>query len=340
MTDSNGVQRPTTGNNIKDIDRAFAAAAVPHRPIGAHKWGVGGLVIVAGSPGYAGAAILCAMAAGRAGAGIVNVALPRSLVGVLASQVPEAVTIPLPEGDSSSSGQRAAELIDAKLAKSAAVVIGPGLGDDEQAGNLLGALFGSRSARTPIGFGRQAAGAESQEASSGILASRGAPVVIDADGLNWLARQDEWWRRLKPGQAILTPHLGELERLTGMPAAELAADPVAAAKAAAARWSQAVVLKYGYTVVTDGDQAWVAEDAPPALATAGTGDVLAGTIGAFLAQGVEPIAAAGLAVYAGAKAARRVMAQTGTLGLVASDLPLAIAAELGELERSKEGADG
>lgn len=340
MTDSSGVQRPTTGAEVQDIDRAFAAAALPRRSIGAHKWGVGGLVIVAGSPGYAGAAILCAMAAGRAGAGIVNVALPRSLAGVLATQVPEAVTIPLPEGDASSSGRRAAELIDAKLAKAAAIVIGPGLGDDEPADNLLSALFGARSARATIGFGRQVAGADPDQGGSGILANRGAPLVIDADGLNWLAHQDEWWRRLKPGQAVLTPHLGELERLTGTPADELAADPVAAAKDAAARWNQVVVLKYGFTVVTDGKRAWVAEDAPPALATAGTGDVLAGTIGAFLAQGVEPIAAAGLAVYAGAKAARRVAAQTGTLGLVASDLPLAIAAELGELERSKEESGG
>jgi NAD(P)H-hydrate epimerase len=327
------------GPNIKDIDRAFASAALPRRPIGAHKWGVGGLVIVAGSPGYAGAAILCAMAAGRAGAGIVNVALPRSLAGVLAMQVPEAVTIPLPEGDSSSSGLRAAELIEAKLAKASAVVIGPGLGDDEPANNLMGALFGSRSSRTAIGFGRVATGAEPEHASFGILASRGAPMVIDADGLNWLAHQDEWWRWLNVGQAVLTPHLGEFERLTGTPADELAADPVSAAREAAARWGQVVVLKYGYTVVTDGNHAWVAEDAPPALATAGTGDVLAGVIGAFLAQGVEPVAAAGLAVYAGARAARRVVAQTGTLGLVASDLPLAIAAELGEIERSKEKFD-
>ena len=139
---------------------------------------------------------------------------------------------------------------------------------------------------------------------------------------------------------MLTPHLGELERLTGASTESITADPVAAAQDAAARWEQVVVFKYGYTIVTDGERVLVAEDAPPSLATAGTGDVLAGTIGAFLAQGVAPTEAAALAVYTGAKAARRVEATTGTLGLVASDLPLAIAGELAELERAKERGDG
>ncbi|MDQ3412544.1 MAG: NAD(P)H-hydrate dehydratase [Chloroflexota bacterium] len=336
MTEPASWQRPTLGANERTIDHAAAFAALPRRSPGAHKWGVGGLVVVAGSPGYAGAAILTTMAASRAGAGIVMTAISRSLSLALNIHVPEAVIIPLPDGDSSASGRRAAELIEAKLEKAAAIVVGPGLGEDTAAGLLLAALFGTRTVRDEIGFGTSAANVSSNGEDAGLLAASAKPVVIDADGLNWLGQQGEWWQRLAPGQAVLTPHAGELERLSGLPVDVIAADPAAAARDAASRWRQIVVLKCGHTIVTDGTVTLVAEDAPPSLATAGTGDVLAGTIGAFLAQGVEPLAAAALAVYAGARAARRVEERTGTLGLVASDLPLAIAAELAGLERGKE----
>jgi NAD(P)H-hydrate repair Nnr-like enzyme with NAD(P)H-hydrate dehydratase domain len=99
-------------------------------------------------------------------------------------------------------------------------------------------------------------------------------------------------------------------------------------------------LKYGYSVVTDGTAVLVADDAPTSLATAGTGDVLAGTIGAFLTQGLAPLQAAGLALYAGARAARRVEQRVGTLGLVASDLPIAIAETLCWLESQRGSQHG
>ncbi|HEY7035894.1 MAG TPA: NAD(P)H-hydrate dehydratase, partial [Thermomicrobiales bacterium] len=117
------------------------------------------------------------------------------------------------------------------------------------------------------------------------------------------------------------------------------ADPIAVAKDAATRWGQTVVLKYGYTVATDGTRALVADDAPVSLATAGSGDVFAGTIGAFLAQGLAPLDAAGLALFAGPRAARIVEQRTGTLGLVASDLPMAIAEVLADLEAKKGNRD-
>ena len=135
---------------------------------------------------------------------------------------------------------------------------------------------------------------------------------------------------------MLTPHLGEMARLTTREASELAADPVEAARTAAREWGQTLVLKYGFTVATDGERAVIASDAPRSLATAGSGDVFAGVIGAFLAQGLEPLDAAALAIFVGSRAARRVEARFGTLGLLASDLPAAIAEELAVLER--EGA--
>jgi NAD(P)H-hydrate repair Nnr-like enzyme with NAD(P)H-hydrate dehydratase domain len=110
---------------------------------------------------------------------------------------------------------------------------------------------------------------------------------------------------------------------------------VGTAKLAAAKWKQIVVLKYGHSVATDGEHVFVAPDAPLSLATAGAGDVLAGMIGGFLAQGLKPLDAAMAALFIGPRAARRVELVTGTLGLLAGDLPLAIAEELRDLDQAK-----
>lgn len=329
-------QRPKLGPSDAVIDETMALAALPRREFGAHKWGVGGLVIVAGAPGFAGAAALCAMAANRAGAGIVNVALPRSIANVVVTTVAEAATIPLPDSDAPGAARRATEAIAKKLERSTAMLVGPGLGDDEATEVLLGALFGiGASGRTGrVGFGAAPTSARSHDGA--LVLSSEKPIVIDADGLNWLARQEGWWEALPLGRAVLTPHVGEMSRLLDVAVEEVVADPVGIVRDAARRWNQVVVLKYGYTAVSDGERTLIAADAPPSLASAGTGDVLAGTIGAFLAQGVAPVDAAALAVYVGMRAARRVERTMGTLGLVASDLPPAIAQELAALENGGE----
>lgn len=345
-----GVERPVLGPNDALLDEAFAARVVPTRRPGAHKWGVGGLVIVAGSPDYVGAAALCAQAAGRAGAGIVHLAVPRGIAGAIAPAVIEAAYVLLPETESLAGGRRAVELIGEKLERSAALVVGPGLGDDDSTAGLLGVLFNATpaAAAAAIGFGssmgfssgnRAGSSPPSRPASDEERAgpTMGKPVVIDADGLNWLAKQEDWSALLAGQTAVLTPHPGELARLTGTSVDELTADPVAAVRAAAKAAGQTVVFKYGYTAVSDGERVLVADDAPSSLASAGTGDVLAGTIGALLAQGLAPVDAAGLGVYLGLGAARRVERRTGTLGLVAGDLPLAIAEELAALEDRRSG---
>jgi len=313
---------------------ALAATLIPRRPFGAHKWGVGGLLIVGGAPNYFGAPILAALAAQRSGAGIVNLAVPRGVAPVIAAAAPEATFVTLSETESAQGARRASDDIAERLEKSAALVIGPGLGQDESSDGLMAALFGASTPNAGIGFGigPSVAGASQRK---GLLGSSKRPMVIDADALNWLAKQNEWWNLLPAHKCVLTPHLGEMARLTGRSMEEISADPLGTATAAASDWNQIVVLKYGYTVATNGDGAMIANDAPRSLATAGSGDILAGTIGAFLAQGLAPLDAAALAIYVGCAAARRVEATTGTLGLVASDLPLAIAMELAELERNE-----
>jgi NAD(P)H-hydrate repair Nnr-like enzyme with NAD(P)H-hydrate dehydratase domain len=320
-----------TASAAEVISESWAATVLPRRRTGAHKWSVGGIVIVAGSPPFAGAAALCCAGAGRSGAGIISAALPRSIAPVVVGLVPEVTVVILPEGESNSVAVRAAEAIGERLERSAAMVVGPGLGDDAATAALLGTLFGFTRIRSSIGFGTASSGPDFDDLE-GTIAVAGKPVVVDADALNWLANQERWWERVPAGLMVLTPHPGEMSRLATVDVDVIVADPEGVAREAATRWRQTVVLKGGRTVVASSDGAVRAIDAPSSLATAGSGDVLSGSIGGLLAQGLSGPDAAALAVFVGCRAADRVSAEYGTLGVVAGDLPLAIAAELRTLE--------
>jgi NAD(P)H-hydrate repair Nnr-like enzyme with NAD(P)H-hydrate dehydratase domain len=315
---------------IESITEEWAASVLPRRSQNTHKWDVGGLVVVAGSPAFAGAAALCCAAAGRAGAGIVSAALPRSITHIIVGLVPEVTVVMLPEGESSALAKHAADAIRERLQRSRAMVIGPGLGDDEATEALLGALFGWSRARGGIGFGGGASAAA--VGKSEVLAEAGSPIVVDADALNWLSSQDQWWERVPKGRCVLTPHAGEMAKLIGKDVETVTANPAEVALEAASQWGQTVVLKAGSTVIATEDGRVVVAEPSRALATAGSGDVLSGTIGALLAQGLSPFDAAALGVYVGNKAAERVADRLGSLGVVAGDLPLAIAEEMQVLE--------
>lgn len=326
-------ERPTIEGRRELADRAFAQAVLPRREAGAHKWGVGGVLVVAGGPSYIGAAALTAMAAGRAGAGIVNLVVPRGMMGAIATIVPEVAFLPLPDGDIDSLSRKLMDGLTGRGERSRAVVVGPGLGDDNYATaivkRLLGIHAGSRTSR--LGFG--AVDRETADDPRSVL-DWDVPIVVDADALNILSKIEGWETSIPRHRLVLTPHVGEMGRLMGIEPDAVLADPVGVAESAAERFGQVVCLKSGYLIGTDGQRTIVAEDAPPSLATAGTGDVLAGTIGALLAQGLAPLDAIGLAGFVGTRAARRMEEQVGTLGLIASDLPPAIATELGDLERA------
>jgi hydroxyethylthiazole kinase-like uncharacterized protein yjeF len=312
-----------------EITEVWARSALPRREAGAHKWGVGGVVVVAGSPQYMGAAALCCLAAGRAGAGIVAAAVPRSIGSTVVGLAPDVTLIFLAEGESPSVARRAADAIEERLEQARAMVVGPGLGVDESTSALLDAIFGTTHERVSIGFGSSAGHTRDQ---SGLVDRLARPVVIDADGLNWLAKWPNWWEHLLAGQFVLTPHAGEMARLLDVDVADVVANSAQVAKDAAVKWRQTVVLKSLTTVIasSDGQTAEVAP--PPALATAGSGDVLSGAIAAFLAQGLSPFDAGKLAAFVGARAAARVSSRYGTLGVLASDLPAAMAEELASLE--------
>jgi NAD(P)H-hydrate epimerase len=311
---------PTTGNE------AAVVKLIPRREPGAHKWSVGGLVIVAGGPTYIGAAALCAMAAGRAGAGIVQVAIPRGAMGAVASLVPEAVFLPLRDGEPGPAARAAIEAIQPKLERSKAMLVGPGLGDDEHADALLAAIFGFASVTRPASVGFQRRSAEPASIAQGeAIVSAERPTVVDADGLNWLAKHPDWFERLPARSLVLTPHPGEMSRLLDQPVERVLDDPAKTAVDAANAWNQTVVLKAGPTVASDGERTIVADDAPLSLATAGSGDVFSGFIAGMIAQGVAPLDAVAIAMVAGGRAARSIEKRVGVLGLVAGDLPVAMA---------------
>jgi NAD(P)H-hydrate epimerase len=325
----------TTAAKPVSIDADLVRSLVPERAEGAHKWGVGGVLIVGGSPGYVGAPALAALGAGRSGAGIVTIASPRSSLGAIAAIVPEATFMPLPEGDLGPAGERAASRIQEDLDRYKALVVGPGLGKDEYADTIMMGLTGTASVKSSnsyLGFSMSRPPApETPDVERRAIIGGGIPAVLDADALNWLSKQENWSSRFAPGSLILTPHVGEMARLTGLDHDEILEDAPGVASRFAGEWQQTVVLKAAITVVADTKTTRVVNNTPVALATAGSGDVLAGSIGALLAQGLSPLEAASLAVYLGTKAAESLSGRLSPLGVVASDLPVAIAEAIAAL---------
>lgn len=294
------------GTEAETMDDKAAAALLPARPARGHKGTFGKVLVIAGSLDYAGAALLVCRAAGRAGAGLVTLAVPESLQPLFAAKVVEATTMALPEDD--------VEEVDPEpsLARILdhdhdAMVVGPGLRPGLATAELVRMLLTAADGEAPA-----------------------APMVLDAEALRSMATLGEWWSSTtRP--CVLTPHPGEFERLregSGLEPAEpqdLADDDAArsaAAAAAATAWNQVVVLKGARTVIAEPDgTVTTAPFENPALASGGTGDVLAGIIGALLAQGLAPGPAARLGVYLHGSAGDLVRDRIGDAGLLASDLP-------------------
>ena len=307
--DAGRTPTPLVVEGATTLDDEIAAGLLPERPVRGHKGRFGKLLVIAGSLDYAGAALLVCRAAGRAGAGLVTLAVPESLQPLFAAKVVEATTMALPEDDVEEIEPEGAmaRILDHEHD---AIVLGPGLRPGLATTDLVRAMLAVPDEPTP------------------------APIVLDAEALRALASIDRWWDGVAR-RAVLTPHTGEFARLrTGSgldPAADGDLVDDDAARAAAARdgattWNQVVVLKGARTVIAapDGVVA-VAPFENPALASGGTGDVLAGTIGALLAQGAAPFDAARLGVYLHGLAGDTVRERLGDAGLLASDLPDPIA---------------
>jgi NAD(P)H-hydrate epimerase len=268
------------------------AVIMPARPASAHKGTFGTVSVVAGSLGFTGAAYLCATAAARAGAGMVRLLVADTIYPILAGKCTEVMATPVPEVAPGAIGHAALETVMRQVETSKAIAMGPGLGRDSSTWRLV----------------------------YDVIARARQPMILDADALNALADNQRVLKRLGGGR-VLTPHPGEMSRLTGRSIADLERDREGAAKAAAAAWGAVVVLKGPHTVVAAPDgRVSVDPHEVPALATGGTGDVLSGIVAGLLAQGLDPFAAAVTAVYVHAEAGRRVAGRQGDSGLLASDL--------------------
>jgi hydroxyethylthiazole kinase-like uncharacterized protein yjeF len=324
-----GQPYPKTWENITRfiVDQEWVLSVMPARPFDAHKGTFGTLLVVAGSLNFTGAALLAGQSAYRSGTGLVTLAVPQPLHLALAGQFPEATWLLLPEEDGVIA-EHAAEVVRNNLERVTAMLVGPGLGLQETTRKFISRLLATSSvpARISVGFAPPVTKTMKSEAA-GL-----PPLVFDADGLKLLARLPDWPGQL-PSPAVLTPHPGEMSVLTGLSVKEIQANRVEIAEKFAQTWGHVLVLKGAFTVVASPDgRSAVVPVASPALARAGTGDVLAGLIAGLRAQGMEafPAAAAGAWIHAqaGLKAAKKL---GSTASVLAGDVGHAVIEVMGEL---------
>jgi ADP-dependent NAD(P)H-hydrate dehydratase / NAD(P)H-hydrate epimerase len=288
-----GIDKSIVSRHAKTClgSRAIVRRLLPIRGAEAHKGVCGRVLVVAGSVGMTGAAALSAAAALKSGAGLVTLAAPKSLNDILETKLTEVMTKPLPETPERTIAPRAIETVLEAAAEFDSVLLGPGLSTHSDTATFVREL----------------------------VLKLDKPLVVDADGLNALVdRPDILTTRKAP--VALTPHPGELARLLNTTAAEIQKDRLGIAQEAARLYNAAIVLKGARTIVAERECAYVNPTGNPGLATAGTGDVLAGLLAGFIAQGLPLYPAAMLAVYLHGAAGDLAAADKTQLALVAADL--------------------
>jgi len=274
------------------VTAAGAAGLLRERPEDSHKGRNGHLLVLAGSPGKTGAAVMAGEAALRAGAGVVTLGVPAGLHDRFERKTLEVMTEPLPDTDRRTLGKSSVARARELLAGKSALALGPGLSQSDEVAGFVKAVI--KTCRVPL--------------------------VIDADGLNAVAEEP---KMLKAAQApvIVTPHPGEMARLLKKSAAAVQADRLAAALALSKNYGVITVLKGAHTVTATPDgRAFINLSGNPGMASAGMGDALTGVIGALLGQGCEPLEAAVLGVFLHGSAGDLAAEEMGEVGIIASDL--------------------
>jgi ADP-dependent NAD(P)H-hydrate dehydratase / NAD(P)H-hydrate epimerase len=288
------------------LDAEHIRTILPKRRPDGHKGTFGAALIIAGSRNFSGAAVLAGMAAVRSGCGLIRLAIPDGIANVVASDVIEAVKIPLPQTDTEALSPAAIESLLELAADAQAIAIGPGIGTDR------------RTQKLELSF----------------LAEVEKPTVIDADGINNLAGRLALLSRVK-APLVLTPHPGEFSRLTGLKTEAVNADRVGVSRKFATEKKVVLVLKGASTIVASPDgRVFVNPTGNSGLAKGGTGDILTGLITGLIAQGMSPLDAACAGVYLHGLAADIAVQSLTEYCLAAGDLPRflpqAFAAVLGE----------
>jgi NAD(P)H-hydrate epimerase len=273
------------------VEDVVSLPVLPPRPADSNKGDFGRVLVVAGSRGMSGAAILCASAALRGGAGLVRLAVPQEIVPIVASANPCYMTASLPQDEQGRIAARAEAELLALARANDVVALGPGLGQSPHLAGLAAAL----------------------------ITQTRVPLVIDADGLNNLRDRTDLLRG-RPAPLVLTPHPGEFARLLRSDVATVQAARRDLAVRFAAEHGVVLLLKGHGTLVTDGRRVYTNRTGNPGLATGGTGDVLTGLVAALLGQGLEPFAAAQLGAYLHGLAGDLARDQLGEVSLIAIDL--------------------
>jgi ADP-dependent NAD(P)H-hydrate dehydratase / NAD(P)H-hydrate epimerase len=273
---------------------------LPRRATAGNKFQSGSVLVIGGSTGLTGAVCMTCEGAMRAGAGWVRAAVPASLNQIFEVKLTEVMSVPLPDREGHLL-EGAVEMVLEAAERADAVVLGPGLGREDHSFALAQSLV-QRIDR---------------------------PLLVDADGLNAIAAAGLEQAAGRSAPLILTPHAGELGRLLGQSSEEIGTSRLQAAREAAERGGAIVVLKGDDTLVAGPGRLAVNRGGSPALATAGTGDVLSGVIAAFVARGLDPFEAACTGVYAHAEAGREAARRIGVESVIAGDVIDALPAALG-----------
>jgi ADP-dependent NAD(P)H-hydrate dehydratase len=279
---------------------------LPPRPKESNKGDFGKVLVVAGSRGMSGAAVLCASAALRGGAGLVRLAVPEGILPIVAAATPCYMTAPMRQDEQGKLATEAVPDLLALMKENDVLAIGPGLG---------------RGAGIPQVVGQ-------------LLTYAEIPVVLDADGLNAIVGQIYRITNRK-ATSILTPHPGEFARLLGADIATVQANRQELAQRFAFEHRLILVLKGHGTLVTDGHRLYVNSTGNPGMATGGTGDVLTGLIAALVGQGLEAFAAAQLGVYLHGLAGDLACEALGEMSLLASDLLVYLPAAIVQTSKSR-----
>ncbi|MDP6043096.1 MAG: NAD(P)H-hydrate dehydratase [Dehalococcoidales bacterium] len=295
---------PVTTELITD---EWARIVLPERPLNANKGSFGRVLVAAGSINYIGAAYLACSGAIRIGAGLVTLAIATGLQPILAAKLTETTYLPLPESQPGIIAPHAAEIIGQQLNDYQVLLMGCGLGQITST---------------------------TQFVRSVLLRKKIPALVLDADALNALATIPNWWQRL-PDNAILTPHPGEMARLSGLSVEGIQSNRIGIARKFAIEWRKNIVLKGAYTVIAaPNGHSRVSPIANPGLASAGTGDVLTGAIAGLVAQGLPLFDAAALGVHLHGKAGEMVKDTIGNTGMIATDLLPALPMTIKKLKES------
>lgn len=264
------------------ITKNLVVPKLPPRPISANKGTFGSVLIIAGSKNFPGAAILSVLSAGRVGSGLVALATTPKVYTVAVPKIPFATFLGFSE-------------IEGNLKKYDCVLIGPGLGISKETKKLISELLNSDKLKKK-------------------------KIVIDADGLNNLTKITRWEKLLKEDM-VFTPHPGEMSRLTGLSTEEIQKNRQEVGTKFAKLWNKTIVLKGAGTIIASPkDEIFISQFSNPLLSTAGSGDVLAGIIAGFLAQGLSLIDASTSGVYIHGMAGEKLKEKFGDSGAIATDL--------------------